>query len=387
MAKLISVILLSYNSEDKIQAALDSILSQTYPAIEIVVADDGSKYFDTESIRQYVEQYDKGNIQRCIVLHSDENYGTVQNLRAALATYSGQYNMILGADDRLRYPGALEDFCDLFECYHDQPLLICANAGMYDAQGRFLWAMLIEETQKILRQGDCQALFYKLTHHCVLLTVATCYRREFWDIVGLPDTDYMFLEDWPTFLRMARLGVMPVYMDKYVTCHTIGGIANGGKGIAPDKIKRLFADRQTLFAKEVNNVFYQLPQEEQKAVLERKEYEQASYYKTMELDKMGLRKKGYAFFKEPLARKHILCVIQKTCKNVVQKVARDRKRCLHVASLLLAGCFVFSWVQPFGTCISNAVAWGLIGLLLLLAFFCLIYYILQVLHKVRRPCK
>ena len=46
--KLVSVILLVYNSAEQLPRALASVFAQDYPRLEIIVTDDGSEEFDAE---------------------------------------------------------------------------------------------------------------------------------------------------------------------------------------------------------------------------------------------------------------------------------------------------------------------------------------------------
>ena len=67
-----SVVLLHYDQEAYWRQAVDSILAQDYPAIELVVSDDASPNFDAGAVRRYVEAGNRGNItdvNECI-MHS-----------------------------------------------------------------------------------------------------------------------------------------------------------------------------------------------------------------------------------------------------------------------------------------------------------------------------
>ena len=64
---LVSVILSVYNSEKTIEECLNSLLSQTYKNIEILVIDDGSKDSSLEICKNY-ENKNK-QIEKSIDLH------------------------------------------------------------------------------------------------------------------------------------------------------------------------------------------------------------------------------------------------------------------------------------------------------------------------------
>ena len=74
--KLVSVILLSYNSADQLPRALGSVFAQDYPRLEIIVTDDGSEEFSEEEVREYIETHKTPNIERYCVISSPENTGS-----------------------------------------------------------------------------------------------------------------------------------------------------------------------------------------------------------------------------------------------------------------------------------------------------------------------
>lgn len=55
--KLISVIVPAYNVENYIRRCLDSLVSQTYQNLEIIVVNDGSTDRTGEIIEEYTERY------------------------------------------------------------------------------------------------------------------------------------------------------------------------------------------------------------------------------------------------------------------------------------------------------------------------------------------
>lgn len=95
---LVSVIIISYNQEDYIEAAVLSCMRQTYGNIEIIVSDDAST--DATVARVAVLQ---GGDER-IKLHSAErNRGITGNVQFALDQCRGKYIAFVGGDDLL-YP-------------------------------------------------------------------------------------------------------------------------------------------------------------------------------------------------------------------------------------------------------------------------------------------
>lgn len=77
-----SVILITYNHEKFIKESLHSILNQTYPNLEIIIADDFSTDGTREIIKDILKNY-QGNHQ-IILSHNDTNLGICGNINQAL---------------------------------------------------------------------------------------------------------------------------------------------------------------------------------------------------------------------------------------------------------------------------------------------------------------
>lgn len=90
---LVSVVIPSYNHARYVGKAIESVLSQTYSNIELIVVDDGSKDDSREIIRELANRHGF----RAIL--NEVNRGQSYALNSALATASGEYVSLLPSDD------------------------------------------------------------------------------------------------------------------------------------------------------------------------------------------------------------------------------------------------------------------------------------------------
>lgn len=79
-----------------LQECINSVLTQTYQNIEIVVVDDGS----TDKSIQLLKRYEDKKLIR-LVIH-DKNYGYQKAINTAIKESSGEYLMVLDSDDALK---------------------------------------------------------------------------------------------------------------------------------------------------------------------------------------------------------------------------------------------------------------------------------------------
>lgn len=108
----ISVVVPLYNHERYIAAALESVLSQSLPAAEIIVVDDGS----TDGSATIVQRYAERNPQIRLSRHS--NQGAHSALNAGIGMANGEYVAILNSDD-IYAPDRLRECADILTVHRD----------------------------------------------------------------------------------------------------------------------------------------------------------------------------------------------------------------------------------------------------------------------------
>lgn len=90
--KIVSVIMPAYNAEKYISEAMESVLSQTYPHLELIIINDAS----TDNTKNVVK---KSIDERVIFLSNDENKGIAESTNRAIAVAKGEYICFLDDDD------------------------------------------------------------------------------------------------------------------------------------------------------------------------------------------------------------------------------------------------------------------------------------------------
>lgn len=93
MNSLISILIPAYNTAQYLAECIESILSQTYPNIEVIIIDDGSTD-DTFAVAEGYLERDS----RIRVIHTDHN-GVAETRNACLAAAGGDYILFVDSDD------------------------------------------------------------------------------------------------------------------------------------------------------------------------------------------------------------------------------------------------------------------------------------------------
>ncbi|WP_293132070.1 glycosyltransferase family 2 protein [Microcoleus sp. bin38.metabat.b11b12b14.051] len=206
---LISVIIPAYNAEEFIAKTLDSVLSQTYQNIEILVVNDGS----TDTTAEIVESFAQKD--RRIILLQQSNAGVAAARNLAIQKSQGEYIAPIDADD-IWYPQNLEK---QVECLIESE----PSVGVV-----YSWSVDINE-QDLLTGGFYNstiagevytALVYK---YFIGNASSSLIRRACFEKIGGYNCQFKLenaqgCEDWELHLRIAEhyeFQVVPEYLVGY----------------------------------------------------------------------------------------------------------------------------------------------------------------------------
>lgn len=116
--KLVSVLTPVYNGERFISRLLDSILSQTYPDIEMILSDDGSTDHTVRIASAYIPKFAERGYTLKIISSPHKNASAAMN--AGLCHINGEYLVWPDSDDELRPESinARVQFLNLHPEYH-----------------------------------------------------------------------------------------------------------------------------------------------------------------------------------------------------------------------------------------------------------------------------
>jgi glycosyltransferase involved in cell wall biosynthesis len=117
---LVSVVIVSYNQAAFIREALDSVLAQDYPSLEIVVSDDCSGDETPTIISKYSQQHP----DRIVAIIDGPHLGITGNCNRALRACHGKYVAFLGGDD-LMLPGKISKQVEWLEA--DEERVLCGH--------------------------------------------------------------------------------------------------------------------------------------------------------------------------------------------------------------------------------------------------------------------
>lgn len=196
---LVSVICLCYNHERFVQEAVESVLAQTYPAIEIIVVDDGSADGSVAVIQRLAAVY-----PQLRVLALPQNIGNCAAFNRGLALSHGEYVVDFSTDDVL-LPNRIERQVATFASLDTSYGVIFTDAIYIDEQGRsfrkhfdYLFSKGLLDH---IPQGD---VYTDVLRRYFICSPTMLVRRAVLDALGGYDASLAY-EDFDFWVRSSRI--------------------------------------------------------------------------------------------------------------------------------------------------------------------------------------
>ena len=206
----VSVIIPSHQCDRYISQAIDSVLSQTHCAYELLIIDDGS----TDRTREIVASYGHSslgvNANNKLRYYYQENQGVCAARNRGLELARGKLIVFLDADDYF-LPNKLVEHVAVFEA---NPVLGLVHSGWQrvDSDGNFLQDVRLWESISTLNLENW--LRFK-----PVLPSAMMFRRTWLERIGGFDPNYKVAEDVDLILRLSLEGCQAAWLQQVTVAY------------------------------------------------------------------------------------------------------------------------------------------------------------------------
>ena len=220
---LVSIIVPSYNQAHYLDAALDSVMFQDYPNIEMIICNHGSTDNTSDVIDRFVKNTETQEVsylshmdesedghfiretewrypqgRKILVLESEENIGGTRSYNEGFKRATGKYCTYLVGDDRFQL-NALNRMVSVLES--ESCDFVYSDMVIVDDDNRILQRLEKPEY-------SFEACFSNWYH----LGVSKLYRTSLHEEVGYYDPEYRNANDYDMYLRFAQHGCRFVHI-------------------------------------------------------------------------------------------------------------------------------------------------------------------------------
>ena len=215
---LVSVIVLTFRRFNNLEKNINSILSQSYKDVEIIISDDGSENFDEDKIVQLLK--DSGFKYK--IFHTFNNLGTVKNFNRAIENSNGKYIIPLSQDDCFANSTVIEHIVTFFE-KNNCEILTAKRKGITSGM-----VFPNDEDCNLLLENK-QDLIERLLISNFISGACTYYKKESLVRNGLFDHEFVLLEDYPYYLKNVLNGKKIDFLDEIVINYGEDGVSTSNK--------------------------------------------------------------------------------------------------------------------------------------------------------------
>lgn len=193
MNELISVIIPVYNVQAYLDAAIQSVLRQTYEELEIILIDDGS----TDASGTLCNAYAALD-RRIRVIHTP-NEGLSKARNRGLDTATGSYVFFLDSDDYLE-PDAIEQlYCNLTA--HNADISVGSLRDV-DENGTVIFDDALPLPAPVTLMDERSFWSFSLTKKTGVMVTSKLYKKSIWNTLRFPEGKIH--EDDATLVRIMR---------------------------------------------------------------------------------------------------------------------------------------------------------------------------------------
>lgn len=218
--KKISVIIPNYNYGRYLAETIESVLAQTYPAVEVIFIDDGSTDESIEVAMRYP-----------ITVLSQRNQGVSTARNNAAAKASGDYLLFLDSDDLL-YPDSLAVMLEALDAAGSK-VAYCYGQLQYFGEKNDIF------TSANFDPSELSKLNY--------IQTSALIKRDVFDSVGGFDRGFDLREDWELFIRIWHHGYAGIHIPRPVIKYrkhrpkkTVRAMSKVRKRLSDVKLVRLY---------------------------------------------------------------------------------------------------------------------------------------------------
>lgn len=203
---LVSVLIPAYNHEAYVAQAIQSVLVQTYPNLELIVIDDAS----TDGTWGVIQANQDPRMQ---MLRHDTNQGSHATLNTGLAMASGEYLAILNSDD-VFMPTRIEACLDVLAS--GQADLVGTDIRLLDRAGNRVeahWWLDAFNALKTVQKSQGDWVQTLLAGNVFMTTSNFVFRRAWLEQMGAFG-DWRYVPDYEWLLRGCAQGCRLAWLDE-----------------------------------------------------------------------------------------------------------------------------------------------------------------------------
>jgi len=217
--KLVSVLVITYNSEKYVIETLNSIKNQTYNNLELIISDDNSQDNTINLCEHWVNE-NKSFFKKINIVRSPINTGITKNINRGFSRCSGEYIKPIAGDDLL-FSDCIEksiNFCleNHLEFIYGKVMPFYNKIGDADKKLKY-----IEEKNHQFFLLDGRKQYRELLKRFPIFTNGLFLSKKFYNMIRGFDENYEMMEDYPFLLKIVLMGMKINFLNDYTVAYRV----------------------------------------------------------------------------------------------------------------------------------------------------------------------
>ena len=220
MMKKVQILMSTYNGETYLSKQIDSILAQNYPAIQLLIRDDGSKDNTKEILKEYENKFEQ------ITVIYGENVGVNGSFFSLVEMSDADYIAFADQDD-IWLPDKVKKAVEQLEQVQGAALYACNK-------------ILIDGNDNIIKENDGRKMAPSFSNALVESICTGCtivMNRKLTEQLKIHIPEHAVLHDWWCYLLAAYLGTVIYDENAYIWYRQHENNVVGAANHIWDKIK------------------------------------------------------------------------------------------------------------------------------------------------------
>jgi GT2 family glycosyltransferase len=218
---IVSIIVVCYNSVQTVVQTLESAYQQSYPNLELILTDDGSKDETLVIAEAWIKE--KGSrFVRTQVLSVPANTGIPANCNRGVKAAQSQFLKLIAGDDILA-PNCIQYNMEFLEANPQVSLVVSNIISFKDGQNPLESTKIFKPIhQKLMGlNANAKDQYRALLKEFMGATPSFFIKKSVLETINYFDETYPFIEDYPFVLNATQAGFCFYYLDKITVYYRI----------------------------------------------------------------------------------------------------------------------------------------------------------------------
>lgn len=191
---LVTVICICFNHEKYVVEALNSVVTQSYSNIQLIIADDCSLDQSSKVIKKWIKNYSE-----VLFIENSKNLGNTKTFNKAYKYAKGDYIIDLAADDLLLTHCIETQITTFLKTKYSNLGIVYANINLVDQNNKYL--SIYYDNDQAPKSGNIYKMVIGRT--TAICSVASMFKKQVFDEVGNYDEN-LYYEDLDLWVKVSR---------------------------------------------------------------------------------------------------------------------------------------------------------------------------------------